>query len=83
MTKTELKDNVESTGSHFFERSSMKFFGDTMANYYVPKFPVLVKSYDGTPITCWKLKRRNPVKHGLNSATYFSCDDFHRVHKAE
>ena len=35
MTPSELKYNVEETGSHYFERSSMKFFGDTMRNYGV------------------------------------------------
>lgn len=33
MTPSDLKYNVEKTGSCFFDRSSMKFFGDTMANY--------------------------------------------------
>ena len=80
MTKSELKNNVESNGSHFFDRSSMKFFGDTMANYYVPKHPVQVKMRDGNFSQCWELQRRNPVKHGLNKSAFFSCVDFSQVH---
>ena len=83
MTKTELKNNVESNGSHFFERSTMRFFGDTMANYYVPKNPVQVKQYDGNYTQCWELQRRKPVKHGLQSSAYFSCVNFERVHEAK
>lgn len=33
MTPSELKYQVEQTGSHHFDRKSMKFFGDTMSNY--------------------------------------------------
>ena len=82
MNKTELKNNVESNGSHFFERSSMRFFGDTMANYYTPKNPVQVKCNDGNFVQCWELQRRKPVKHGLCESAYFSCVDFSRVHPA-
>ncbi len=35
MTPAELKRRVEATGSVFFSRSSMRFFGDTMRNYRV------------------------------------------------
>ena len=33
MTPSELKNNVEKTGSYFFDRLNMRFFCDTMANY--------------------------------------------------
>lgn len=33
MTPSELKYQVEQTGSNFFDRKTMKFFGDTMKNY--------------------------------------------------
>ena len=82
MDKTELKNNVQSSGSKFFDRSSMRFGGDTMANYYVPKHPVQVKQYDGNFCQCWELQRRKPVKHGLCKSAYFSCVDFSRVFKA-
>ena len=80
MTKSELKQNVESTGSCYFERKSMKFFGDTMANYYVPKNPVKIKTYANSIVDCWELKRRKPVRHRLSDSAYFSCADFCRIH---
>lgn len=82
MTKTQLKNNVESRGSYFFTRNNMKFAGDTMANYYVPKHPVQVKKHDGNFEQCWELQRRRPVKHGLNGSAYFSCVDFRQVHSS-
>lgn len=80
MTKTELKNNVESNGSHFFDRDTMRFFGDTMDNYYVPKQPVQVKKYDGNFEQCWELQRRKPVNHGLSDSAFFSCVNFNRIH---
>lgn len=35
MNASDLKYNVEKTGSNFFSRDSMKFFGDRMSNYGV------------------------------------------------
>ena len=83
MDKTELKYSVMDTGSYFFDRSSMKFFGDTMKNYYVPKHPVSVKTYTGESVQCWELQRIHPVKHGLQGSAFFSCADFNRVHEAK
>ena len=83
MNKTELKYNVMKTGSYFFDRSSMKFFGDTMKNYYVPKNPVNIQIYTGETVKCWELQRINPVKHGIQESAFFSCVDFSRVHKVE
>ena len=79
MNKTELKYKVEDTGSVFFSRSSMKFAGDTMANYGVYSKPVMVRSYSGT-YKCWELYRRHPVKHGLNSSAFFDVKTFERRH---
>jgi hypothetical protein len=75
MTKSGLRYHVENTGSHFFDRTSMRFFGDTMANYYVPKKPVQVGG-----VNCWALQRVHPVKGGLSGTTYFDCKTFNRVH---
>ena len=69
MTPSDLKYNVENTGSNFFERSSMKFFGDTMRNYGVRD--------NGST---WELFRRSPVKHGLDKSAYFDKITFKRVH---
>jgi hypothetical protein len=67
------------TGSYFFDRSSMRFFGDTMANYYVPVNPVMVKRCSGEVVECWELQRRKPVKHGLCESSYFSVEAYSRV----
>lgn len=78
MTPADLKYYVEQTGSYFFERSSMKFFGDTMANYGVRSKPVTVETWDD-PVMCWEMYRKKPVKHGLNTSAFFSVADYSRV----
>ena len=70
MKSSELKARVEATGSYFFTRSSMKFFGDTMRNYGV-------RSEGDT----WELYRKNSVKHGLSDSAYFDKDTFAKVYK--
>lgn len=90
MNPAELKYNVEQTGSHFFERSSMKFFGDTMRNYGVRSKPVTIRTcydesgnftcHEGVDIECWELYRKNPVKHGLKDSAFFSVKTFERVY---
>lgn len=72
MTPSDLKYNVEKTGSYFFNRSSMKFFGDTMANYGT------VESYDG-PKDCRVLTRKRAVKHGISNNAYFCKETFERL----
>lgn len=91
MTPSELKYNVQTnnTESHYFERSSMKFFGDTMANYGVRSAEV-VTNYDangdwvgdegGVTVQVWDLYRKRAVKHGLKDSVYFAKDDFRRVY---
>ena len=49
MNKSELRFMVEQTGSLFFTLDTMKFFGDTMGNYYVSKKTVVV----GLKIVDW------------------------------
>ena len=82
MDKTELKYRTAEVEPYFFTRSTMKFFGDTMANYYVPKKPVKVTTYD-EEVECWELQRIRPVKHGLNDSAFFRCDTFERVFPAK
>lgn len=77
MNASELKYHVENTGSNFFSRDSMKFFGDTMKNYGVCS--VTVDTYTETGVECWELYRRRPVKHGLNASAYFNKRTFERV----
>lgn len=67
MTSSELKCNYEcnNPSGHFFDRKSMKFFGDTMRNYGVRD------AGDD-----WELYRKSPVKHGLNNSHFFNKKTF-------
>lgn len=78
MNKTELKEKVEATGSHFFERDSMKFFGDTMKNYGVRS--ASVETHTQGIVGVWELYRIHPVKNGNQKSAYFRKDNFERVH---
>jgi hypothetical protein len=78
MTASELKEKVDNTGSNFFDRSSMRFFGDTMSNYKV--YEAKVDTWTRKGVECWELIRRNPVKNGLQTASYFQKGTFKRVH---
>lgn len=78
MTASELKSKVEQTGSNFFDRSSMKFFGDTMANYGVCS--AVVDTHTETGVECFELYRKKPVKCGLQKSAYFHKETFKRVH---
>lgn len=72
MTPTMLRYNVEQTGSYFFTRSSMKFFGDTMKNYGCRSAG-----------DCWELYRKRPVANGLQSSAFFNKETFKReIHSA-
>lgn len=95
MTPSELKYQVQSnnTESHHFDRSTMKFFGDTMANYGVRSAEV-VTNYDangdwvglslsvagGLTVQVWELYRKRAVKHGLKDSVYFDKATFKRVY---
>ena len=67
MTPAELKrqHEIHCPDSHYFDRDTMRFFGDTMSNYGV------IMHED-----CYELRRRRPVKHGLRSSTYFDKNTF-------
>lgn len=69
-TKSDLKYHVTNTGSYFFESKTMKFFGDTMANYGL-------RSYNANT---WELYRKNPVKHNLKDSAYFDKTTYERVY---
>lgn len=79
MDKTQLKYEVMNTGSHFFDRATMRFFGDTMANYYCHKNPVKIKRSDEKYYECWELSRTRAVKHNLTGSAYFSTKDFEHI----
>ena len=71
MTASLLKDNhiAKCPDSHFFDRKTMAFFGDTMKNYGVT-------SYDENT---WELYRRHAVKHGMQKSAYFDKVTFAQV----
>lgn len=78
-TASDLKYYVEQSGNepHFFTRSSMRFFVDTMRNYGVRKTTVITLQNEA--IDCWELYRRHAVKHNLTASSYFNCRTFQRV----
>lgn len=73
-TPSQLKGFVQNgTDSHFFDRSSMKFFGDTMRNYGVRH--VTIERRDGEVAKAVELYRRMPVKGRLQNSAYFMASD--------
>ena len=74
MTPSELKVNIlaHDPNSHFFDRKTMKFFGDMMRNYGVRKTEI-----DGVAV--WELYRKMPVKLGRKSSAFFRTSDFQQV----
>ena len=74
-TSSDLKYDVEHAGlsPEFFTRKTMKFFGDTMANYGVRQNTI----NDGVEV--YELYRRRPVKHALQTSAYFDRTTFQRV----
>lgn len=89
MTPSQLKANVQANNeeSHYFSRASMRFFGDTMANYGVREATVRTQ-YNaqgeyvekGVIVGVWELYRKRAVKHGLIDSVYFAQDDYRRVY---
>lgn len=81
-TVSDLKRYVEAAGheTHFFTRSSMKFFGDRMSNYGV-RLTKIVTWSDPEPVEVYELYRRKAVKHGLDSSSYFDAKTFERRHE--
>ena len=74
MTPSELKISIlaHNPDSHFFDRKTMQFFGDTMRNYGVRKAEI-----EGVAV--WELYRKRPVKQGLKSSAFFRVSDFQQV----
>lgn len=79
MSPSELKYHVDLTGSHFFNRRSMAFFGDRMSNYGVRPKPVTIETWTRKAVTCWELFRKRPVKYGMAKSAYFEIGTFERV----
>lgn len=81
MTASELKYHYQlaNPNGHFFDRKTMRFFGDTMGNYGVRANTVNVKEFDGNVVECYVLYRRRATKHGLTKDAYFSVSDFSKI----
>jgi len=78
MTASELKFNVErGSDRFFFTRDTMRFFGDTMANYGVRSATIETRS--GIVTEVWELYRKRPVKDGRKDSAYFSKETFSRL----
>lgn len=82
MTPSELKAHVEANSdSHFFDRKTMKFFGDTMRNYGVRL--VSVSGGENASRELWELYRKSPVKHGVSKSAYFCPITYKQVFRNE
>lgn len=92
-TPSDLKMFVESYGtSHFFDRKTMQFFGDTMRNFGLCRVSIQV-SYDdkgeyvgkvgGLTIDAFELYRKRAVKHGNTGSFYFNATTFKQVFPAK
>lgn len=68
---SDLKRYVSATDSHFFERDTMRFFGDSMKNYACNGLIVEYKS-----VLCFELCRKKSVKYGLKDSAFFSILTF-------
>jgi hypothetical protein len=78
MTASELKSLYERNNpeGHYFERSTMRFFGDTMRNYYVVDAGEVETYGSDEKIPAWALCRRRPVKGGfVGLCAHFAKDD--------
>jgi hypothetical protein len=80
-TASDLKYAHENAhpSSLYFNRRSMKFFGDTMANYGIRQ-PVTVVTSDGQLKQAYELYRKRAVKCGLRSSVWFDSTTFERLH---
>lgn len=78
ITPADLKFEVQARGSHFFDRETMRFFGDTMRNYGV-RGPVWIRTHSGKWAQAWELYRRRAVRHGLHKSAYFHTETFAQV----
>lgn len=92
MNASQLKAKIEASGheAYFFDRATMRFFGDTMRNFGVRASKVRTE-YDedgnyvaeGVVVDVWVLYRHHAVKHGNNVSYFFDAKSFRRVHGEE
>jgi hypothetical protein len=80
MTASELKYLYEKNNpeGHFFDRDTMRFFGDTMSNFGVRDAgEKMVVSTSGIEynVGLWELYRKRPVKYGLHGHCFYFRKD--------
>lgn len=89
MTASDLKYHIEQSrlNPYFFDRKTMRFFGDRMSNYGVRKVTITARIYNDDGCTyeelqVWELYRKRPVKHGLRASHYFDMETYEEMHEA-
>ena len=82
MTPSQLKSHVEDTGSHYFDRKTLSFFGNRMSNYGVRSEFVkkMINDVGIVMVEVWELYRKSPVKFGNQSSTFFNKTSFKVVY---
>lgn len=83
MTPSQLKARYQQADpdGHYFDRETMRFFGDRMSNYGVRA--ATVTDYTGQTREVWELYRKHAVKHGLRASHYFDRETMDEVFAAE
>lgn len=82
MTPKQLAENVRLfTGSKYFQKETMRFFGDTWSNYGVRSVTIPVGQ--GQTMEVWELYRKKPVNGGLQTSVYFHKTEYIRVTKVD
>ena len=71
LTKSNLIEAVNRTGSFYFSKDTMQFFGDTRSNYYLSKVIFNIDNMD-----YYKLSRKKPVNGGLKDPVYINTKTF-------
>jgi hypothetical protein len=79
MTVSELKYQVQATGSHWFDRKTMKFFGDTMRNFGCSSKPFAMTDNMGRDRMVYQLWRKGKVKEGNLNSAWFDAETFKQV----
>ena len=82
-TASDLKHYVNKADHEpfFFDRGTMRFFGDTMRNYGIRQ-PCEIETHGGERIRAFELFRRRSVRHGLKDSAFFCAETFRRVFPA-
>ena len=66
---------------HFFDRDTLRYFGDTMRNFGVVDGGTIKALINGRieEVAVWKLYRKKPVKNGLYGHCVFFRKDTYQI----